>query len=337
MGAPARAGARRRAALLALALLAAALAFPGLAWADFASNINDMLKGLITPNAEWINESIQGMFQDTSSLGLGFGASVNAGLDNLFGDGIGGDVLGVCTAVESKFMRPCAATILTFCLMVQLVHASQHTNAGATLPGVWEVAGIIVFYCIFSVLIGSSDRLVNLIYLLSQGALGALEESVSLLDGVDSGLLLDTAAIESMDFTSDPGGALWLAGGLFLIGCVLFVARISCTFFVMGRAIQIYIMTMFSPIPLALLGANETRQMGVGFLKNVAALCFSVVIMVMVIYLFQLLVCQGLNGILDTETGKIDGGSLVNVLVATVLLIIGLGKSGAWAREVLGG
>ena len=54
---------------------------------------------------------------------------------------------------------------------------------------------------------------------------------------------------------------------------VVIVAYVVALVVSWARAIQIYVMAAFSPIPLALVSLDETRQMGVGYLKNFAAVC----------------------------------------------------------------
>lgn len=323
----------RLAALLALALgaLALALPAPAMAW-SLDETLSDFFKGMIKNLMRWVNESMAGLTAD-NALGMAGGGQVNSPLESLFGEEVGAELASMCLVVASSFMRPMAATILTFCLMAQLVKAAQHTNAGATLPGVWEVGGIVVFYAIFSLLIANSDQVVNLFYQLSQAALGALRAAAGATPGAFA--QIDPTGLDGITLTAADG--MWLTLAFALIGVVLFVARVTCVFCVLGRAIQIYVMMMFSPVPMALLGADETRQMGIGFLRNVASLCFSIVVMVLVLYLFQLLVVNGMSGVYDASTGAVDGGALVNVLVSGVLLVIGLGKSGTWAREVIGG
>lgn len=39
----------------------------------------------------------------------------------------------------------------------------------------------------------------------------------------------------------------------------------------LGRSVQLYVYAAFSPIPISLLGFDETKQIGIGYLKNFAA------------------------------------------------------------------
>lgn len=61
-----------------------------------------------------------------------------------------------------------------------------------------------------------------------------------------------------------------------------------------ARTIQIYVLAAFSPIPLSLMALDETRQMGVDYLKNFAAVCLAGVIILVLLVSFPI-VLGGLN------------------------------------------
>ena len=62
-----------------------------------------------------------------------------------------------------------------------------------------------------------------------------------------------------------------------------------------ARALQLYIMAAFAPIPLAFLGMDATRQIGVGYLKSFGAVCIAGVIILVLLISFPL-VLGGLTG-----------------------------------------
>ena len=78
-----------------------------------------------------------------------------------------------------------------------------------------------------------------------------------------------------------------------------------------ARAFQIYIMAAFSPIPLALLSEDETRQMGVGYLRNFASVCLAGVVILVPLVSFPI-VLGGLNAasagvpVLDSVVGGLS-------------------------------
>ena len=92
--------------------------------------------------------------------------------------------------------------------------------------------------------------------------------------------------------------------------------------------------------PLALGSLDEPRQMGVGYLKNFAAVCLAGVIILVLLVSFPI-VLGGLNAasagapVVDSIVGGLSYA--LQYLAMCVLLILSLVKSGSWARDVLGG
>lgn len=99
-------------------------------------------------------------------------------------------------------------------------------------------------------------------------------------------------------------------------------------------------MAAFSPIPLALLSEDETRQMGVGYLRNFASVCLVGVVILVLLVIFPI-VLGGLNAasagvpVLDSVVGGLSYA--LQYLAMCILLILALVKSGGWARDVMGG
>ena len=56
-----------------------------------------------------------------------------------------------------------------------------------------------------------------------------------------------------------------------------------------ARALQLYIMAAFSPIPLAFMALDDTRQIGVGYLKNFTAVCIAGLIIVILLIAFPVI------------------------------------------------
>lgn len=125
-----------------------------------------------------------------------------------------------------------------------------------------------------------------------------------------------------------------------------------------ARAIQLYVMAAFSPIPLALLGFEETRQSGISFLKNFCAACLAGAIMMFLFAAYPLILTSmtaslgvgDLNQLVNADssvnvTGVVDSAleyafapllGLLMFIGLSILLIVGLVKAGSWAKEILG-
>ena len=108
-----------------------------------------------------------------------------------------------------------------------------------------------------------------------------------------------------------------------------------------ARALQLYVMAAFSPIPLSLMALDETRQAGVGYLKNFAAMCIAGLIILILLISFPIIL-GGLTGANPGSGTPIDGIAngltyALQYLAMCVLLILSLVKSGAWARDIVSG
>lgn len=160
---------------------------------------------------------------------------------------------------------------------------------------------------------------------------------VSDLFGTGSALDLQTVSITTTD---DDVAALLGMLVVALVSWVVVAAYVVALVVSRARALQIYIMAAFSPIPLALLSEDETRQMGVGYLKNFASVCLAGVVILVLLVSFPI-VLGGLNAasagvsVLDSVVGGLSYA--LQYLAMCILLILALVKSGGWARDVMGG
>jgi hypothetical protein len=139
--------------------------------------------------------------------------------------------------------------------------------------------------------------------------------------------------------SADPGAAfvsLLMAVVFYLISCVAWIVSMFVAY---ARAIQIYVMTAFSPLPYALLGFDETRSWGVGYIKMFLSLCFAGAIMIILLFVYPMILA-GIFGAGSSGAIAINGAEafdILKLLVVSILLIISLAKSGAWARDIFGG
>lgn len=318
------------AALLAACALSALLPSPALA-ALF--DPDDWLKGLMTdlvgPRIDDVNRCIAQL------TGLSGQGSLANPLTSLFGDEVGRQVYDVATTVMNVIMKPIAGTILAFCLVGQLIKTSQHVNPSSTFPGVMEVAGTLVFFVFFSLTIGYTEQVVALFFETGRKVLNVVNQTASIVAGPAQAVgNIDKEAVLAM--VSDPGAGLSIWAEFLVVEVILFGAQVLTTFAVWGRALQIYIMLMVAPVPIALLGADETRHMGIGFFKNFAALCLAAAIMAFVLWLFSIMFAASITEVINTAN-QLSAVTIGKLLVVCLLLCWALTKSGQFARDVLGG
>ena len=202
------------------------------------------------------------------------------------------------------------------------------------VPGVKEVVFMLVFFAVFLFLIQNSFDLMQAVYQVVQLAI----DRVTGLFGTGSELDLSEVSITTTD--DDVAALLAMLVVALVSWVVVIVAYVVALVVSWARAIQIYVMAAFSPIPLALISLDETRQMGVGYLKNFAAVCLAGVIILVLLVSFPI-VLGGLDAasagvpVVDSIVGGLSYA--LQYLAMCVLLILSLVKSGSWARDILGG
>ncbi|MGI6535126.1 MAG: conjugal transfer protein TrbL [Eggerthellaceae bacterium] len=313
-------------AALATALL---LACPGPAYASIADDVNSWLCGVLRDTCNWIFNG-----QVNVLKGIGTDGVLSASFDQMIGGAGSVTMYDVVHGVWEAAILPIGCGVLSFSFTLQLIKISQRMDGNAAMPGVKEVVFLLVFYAVFLFILQHSFEIMQSVYEVTRIAV----ERVSGLFGTGSELDLATVSIT----TTDDNVAALL--GMLVVALVSWVvvlaAYVTALVVCWARAIQIYVMAAFSPIPLALLSQDETRQMGVGYLKNFASVCLAGVIILVLLVSFPIV----LGGLQTASTGsaivdsRVAGLSYALQYVAMcILLIISLVKSGSWARDIMGG
>lgn len=114
---------------------------------------------------------------------------------------------------------------------------------------------------------------------------------------------------------------------LTLIQLVLLVAEVI----IFVRIFEIIIYTMISPIPLSTFIGDETRQIGINFIKNYAAVCLQGLVLITIFIAYNQL--SNFNDFFQNL--GIASGS-VGILFRTAGLGVAVFKSGSWAKKLSG-
>lgn len=208
-------------------------------------------------------------------------------------------------------------------------------DGSASLPGVKEVVFLLVFFAVFLFLIQNSFELMEAIY----AVVGLAIDRTMALFG--TGGSMDLTAVNVVTTDDDVPSLIALLLVSVLSWVIVLGAYVVALVVCWARAIQLYIMAAFSPIPLSLMALDDTRQIGIGYLKNFTAVCLAGLIILILLIAFPLIL-GGLTGA-STATGTpIDGIATgltyaLQYLAMCVLLILSLVKSGAWARDIVSG
>lgn len=281
---------------------------------------------------------------------------ITGSLSTIFG---GEGVWNVVTTVHQTLVIPLGESILALFMLVQLVKMSQRIDATSTLPAVKDIVFLAVVYVLMHWLIVNSLDLAQAVYDIFNNIAANpdfVNKAVSDTTFIDS-----ETAFAGVDFAKANIGscfALVIVGLLSILTGI--VALVVATVVALARALQIYVMVTFSPIPLAFLGFEETRQSGISFIRNFCAAGLAGAIIMFILTAYPYIssamltsitgvgggdagsnIIMGLASIINF-TGGSSVGSLSGILgiitwaSTSVLFILGLAKSGAWAKEILG-
>lgn len=216
--------------------------------------------------------------------------------------------------------QPTAYSILAILLLVQIFNIAKKTSSGDMLPGIRELVILFVFFAVFSWMIANAMPLCKAIY---EACVDMIIQVQSVATGSSSVSIPDVS--EAGNFIKFLVGILlWFAG---------VVAYVATTAMLLMRSFQIYVLAMFSPIAFSLLGAELTRPMGVGFIKNFVAACLAGVIIMLLIMLYPALFAGIAGNAISLGDGMMGA---IALLAIPTLMTAGMVKSGAWAKEILG-
>ena len=324
-------GRRGFAAALAatLALLAATLLAPTPAYASIEDDVNGWMCGVLRDCANWIFGA-----QAKVLASIGVDGVLSAPFETMLGSAGSASLYGIAHGVWQTAVLPIGCGVLSLVFTVQLIHISQRMDGNASMPGVKEVVFLLVFFAVFLFIIQNSFDIMQSIYEVTKLAI----DRVAGMFGAGGAVDLSQVSIAT---TEDDVAALI---GMIVIALiswlVVLVAYIVALVVCWARAIQLYIMAAFAPIPLSLMALDETRQMGVNYIKNFVSVCLAGIIILVLLVSFPI-VLGGLNAasvgvpVVDSVVGGLSYA--LQYLAMCILLILALVKSGSWARDIMGG
>lgn len=313
-------------AVLVLCGFAATAAMPSQAQAipflDQIFDINNwLMNDILKPPIEGMLAGAWGFINLISVSSI-----ITAPFDTMLSGSGGTSVWDVAEGVNDGIVKPIALSILALAMLVQLIHVAGKADQDAAMPILRDLIMIALFYVCFRWLINNSADLCVSVYT----DLNEIAKNVGTVANVSENPF-------SLGEVSSFGEIvmLFLCAVIVWFACLL--AAVVSLLMAYMRAIQLYIFAAFAPIPLALLGFEQTRQYGIGFIKNFVALVLAGAVMVFMLFCFPLLVNGAISvGTLGTGVPFTPGLGAVTMLAMCLLLLIGLLKSGSIARSVLG-
>ena len=318
-------------AVIGAFLLAGALAVPtAQAHASIADDINSWLCGVLRDFCNWI---FAGQVNVLRSIGVD--GILSADFTSMLGGAGDVSLYDIAHGVWEVAILPIGCGVLSFVFTVKLIQISQKMDGNASMPGVKEVVFLLVFFAVFLFLIQHSFELMQALY----EVVGlAIDRATALFGG---GGELDLTEV-SITTTDDDLPALLAMIVVALISwVVVLIAYIVALVVCWARAIQLYLLAAFAPIPLSLMALDDARQVGIGYLKTFTSVCLAGLIILVLLVAFPI-VLGSLNAVdigTNSPVDSIVGGLTyaLQYLAMCILLILSLVKSGSWARDVMGG
>lgn len=248
----------------------------------------------------------------------------------------GGALITVTQRVNYTAVRPVAESLLGLAMLAQVMQLVQRSSSNGIAPGVPEVLSLVAWYVIFASLVHGSMAICRGVVSVSNDIGRGVWSGVSASEAAAAlSQLSDTVNSESFLESFDTVGEVFpvLLAGIAAFAAT-FVARVVAEFVFWTRALQMYAYAMLAPIPMAMLGWEQTRQNGLAFIRGFAALALANVIAVFVTSAYPTLVSFALSGV--SMTGD-TLGALASIVMMSVAFIVGLVQSGSWAQGILGG
>lgn len=325
---------RRRAfaisAAAAFALCALLLVPAQPAYADIAGDVNDWLCGLLRDCCNWMFKAQTGVLGSIGANGIlsaDFAHMLTSSSDLTMHD--------VARGVWQVAILPIGCGVLGLVFTLKLIEISQRMDGSQSLPGVKEVVFLLVFFAVFLFLIQNSFDLMASIY----EVCGLAIDRVEALFGAGGALDLPEVSVVTTD--DDIPSLIAMLVVSLISWVVVLAAYVVALVVCWARALQLYIMAAFAPIPLAFLGMDATRQIGLGYLKSFGAVCIAGVIILVLLISFPLVLggLTGANPGTGTPADAVANGLTyaLQYLAMCVLLILALVKSGSWARDIVSG
>lgn len=300
------------------------------AYAAIADEINGWLCELLRDCCNWIFSAQVNVLKS-----IGYSGVLGADFEGMLATSGSISMNDIAHSVWQVAILPIGCGVLSLVFTIKLIQISQRMDGTQSLPGVKEVVFLLVFFAVFLFLIQNSFEIMKSIY----AVVGLAIDRVIAAFGTGGTIDISGASIVTQD--DDIPALIAMLVVSLISWLVVLVAYIVALVVCWARALQLYIMAAFAPIPLSLMAFDDTRQIGVGYLKNFTAVCLAGLIILILLISFPII----LGGLVSANPGTgtpIDGivGGLtyaLQYLAMCVLLILSLVKSGTWARDIVSG
>lgn len=187
-------------------------------------------------------------------------------------------------ALHNTAVKPITAVVLSIILVMMLASASTRIDGDREL-GVRIISGVLL-KAVIVILFASSALLIlkAIDEVTTTIAAAAMDTDVGGPGTQDAGLGNLLSDEVKGAGTTDKLGMFVIISIPFLVSQVVGVLALVLIFV---RFIQLYLMTVFASLPIAFIAYEETKQMGIGYLKRYASTALSGVVILLALKLYQ--------------------------------------------------
>ena len=257
------------------------------------------------------------------------------GFTNLLGSG---DVslFTMITQIADVTVKPIAATVLSFVVLVQIIKISQRIDGNVTMPALREVLVLFFTFAIGMFLVRNSVEIMGAVY----------QIFLQFIQGITAGVRTIDINLQFDDLTD-----IVTLAGLLMSSLIVLLAGAICSLvaniMLIARAVQLYLYATFAPLMWSFIVLEDTRSWSIGYLKGFMSCCLSGFIIYFSLAAFpyavaSLMATDGSSVVTSTAvtvtvTGGDSVGWVVGIAAACFALALLSFKSGQYAREILGG
>lgn len=306
----------REAQALPLLAIVGIVALGGMALGAATDTLDDVLRSL----CNFLLSGAQGFINSVTQSDL-----LTRDFDQLFPT-----VVGTVRNVHTTIAVPVALTVLTILFVFGFARAMSEMAEKETGMELWGIVKSLVAYSLLSSAIGASFDILMLMFRMAQHLIAGV---------LASGGAAASIYMAVPDSVENAGVLLGIAVAALVVWAVSAAVFLISQVVVILRAIQIYVWTAFSSLPLVFLVSDSSKSVAMSFLKHYVALLFSGAIMALLFLMYGAVMDSiALTAVSWTEDS--DAVMFACELVASTASTVAFGwsvfKSGQWARDFVG-
>lgn len=278
--------------------------------------ITDWLKTMLVTG---IMDNLSGMFDSVNTQVGDIAAQVGT-TPAAFSPG----VFAMIRNVSESVIVPIAGLVLTFIACWELIQMIIDHNNLANFE-TW-----IFFKWIFKTYV--AVMLITNCFNITMAVFDVAQHVISFSGGViTADTAVDASALETLEDTvmaMDLGPLLGLYIQTFLVGVTMWILSKLIFVIVMGRMLEIYLVTSLAPIPFSTFGNREQSQVGQNYLRSLIALGFQGFLIMVVVGIYAVMI----------QTISITDDIIMSIWTVfgyTILLCFTLFKTGSLSKSVL--